>query len=281
METISLTDLSDSELLARLQRLAQTERRVTSALVSHLAEIDRRKLYLREGCSSLFVYCMRVLHLSEHAAYFIANCLRPRGTRPRVRSGNSSLGCIRSRMSRMSFANCPRNRAGVRRRPALAAHRHRPPRLARQRGRTPGKRRWARCRRHRRWHPLHLVRRLRCRWGRARGLCSRRRPQRGGRKWCRSHRSAIRCNSLRALRLTTSCAGHRNSCGTGFRMGRWRTSSTKHSICWCAIWSARKSPPRTGRGPRRPGCGEALLRGIFRPKSGVPCGIAIKDAALS
>lgn len=70
METITLTDLSDSELLARVQRLAQTERRVTSALVSHLAEIDHRKLYLREGCSSLFVYCMRVLHLSEHAAYF-------------------------------------------------------------------------------------------------------------------------------------------------------------------------------------------------------------------
>ena len=32
-------------------------------------EIDTRRLYLGQGCSSLFVYCTRVLHLSEHAAY--------------------------------------------------------------------------------------------------------------------------------------------------------------------------------------------------------------------
>ena len=32
-------------------------------------EIDARKLYLGEGCSSLFTYCTQVLHLSEHAAY--------------------------------------------------------------------------------------------------------------------------------------------------------------------------------------------------------------------
>ena len=32
-------------------------------------ELDARKLYLREGCSSLFTYCTQVLHFSEHAAY--------------------------------------------------------------------------------------------------------------------------------------------------------------------------------------------------------------------
>src|SRR5262245_896273 len=32
-------------------------------------ELDARKLYLGEGCSSLFTYCTQVLHLSEHAAY--------------------------------------------------------------------------------------------------------------------------------------------------------------------------------------------------------------------
>jgi hypothetical protein len=31
--------------------------------------MDARRLYLGQGCSSLFVYCTRVLHLSEHAAY--------------------------------------------------------------------------------------------------------------------------------------------------------------------------------------------------------------------
>ena len=32
-------------------------------------ELDSRRLYLGEGCSSLFTYCTQVLHLSEHAAY--------------------------------------------------------------------------------------------------------------------------------------------------------------------------------------------------------------------
>jgi hypothetical protein len=31
--------------------------------------MDARRLYLGEGCSSLFTYCTQVLHLSEHAAY--------------------------------------------------------------------------------------------------------------------------------------------------------------------------------------------------------------------
>ena len=37
--------------------------------MAHLAEVDARRLYLGEGCSSLFTYCTQVLHLSEHAAY--------------------------------------------------------------------------------------------------------------------------------------------------------------------------------------------------------------------
>ena len=31
--------------------------------------MDARRLYLAEGCSSLFTYCTEILHLSEHAAY--------------------------------------------------------------------------------------------------------------------------------------------------------------------------------------------------------------------
>jgi hypothetical protein len=31
--------------------------------------VDSRRLYLGQGCSSLFTYCTQVLHLSEHAAY--------------------------------------------------------------------------------------------------------------------------------------------------------------------------------------------------------------------
>ena len=32
-------------------------------------ELDARRLYLREGCSSLFTYCTQVLHLAEGSAY--------------------------------------------------------------------------------------------------------------------------------------------------------------------------------------------------------------------
>ena len=33
--------------------------------MAHIAEVDSRRLYAREGCSSMFAYCVEVLHLSE------------------------------------------------------------------------------------------------------------------------------------------------------------------------------------------------------------------------
>lgn len=65
----SLAPLSNNELLARVERLAQGEREATASLIVHLAVLDERRLYLGEGCSSLFTYCTHVLHFSEHAAY--------------------------------------------------------------------------------------------------------------------------------------------------------------------------------------------------------------------
>ncbi len=65
----AVAELSDPELLARVTQLAAREREATAALIAHLAELDARRLYLAEGCSSLFTYCTQVLHLSEHAAY--------------------------------------------------------------------------------------------------------------------------------------------------------------------------------------------------------------------
>ena len=38
-------------------------------IVSHIGEIDSRRLYAREACSSMFGYCTEVLHLSEAEAY--------------------------------------------------------------------------------------------------------------------------------------------------------------------------------------------------------------------
>src|SRR5574338_1294304 len=61
--------LSDPELIAEVTRLATSERQAIAALVSALAELDARRLYLGQGCSSMFTYCTQVLHLSEHAAF--------------------------------------------------------------------------------------------------------------------------------------------------------------------------------------------------------------------
>src|SRR5512140_474084 len=61
--------LSDRELIDRVRHLARHEGRATASLVAHLAEMDGRRLHVAEGCASLFVYCVEVLHLSEGAAY--------------------------------------------------------------------------------------------------------------------------------------------------------------------------------------------------------------------
>jgi hypothetical protein len=63
------SELSDSDLLARVREAAQAERRATATLIALLMEVDARRLYLGEGYSSLFTFCTQALHLSEHAAY--------------------------------------------------------------------------------------------------------------------------------------------------------------------------------------------------------------------
>jgi hypothetical protein len=65
----SLSRFTDADLLAEVTLAAAKERSTTARLVALLAELDARRLYLSEGCSSLFTYCTQVLHLSEHAAY--------------------------------------------------------------------------------------------------------------------------------------------------------------------------------------------------------------------
>lgn len=69
MEKDHFARLADDELLVELGRLAAAERLATVRVVAALAEVDARRLYLGQSCSSLFVYCTRVLHFSEHAAY--------------------------------------------------------------------------------------------------------------------------------------------------------------------------------------------------------------------
>jgi len=74
--------VSDRDLLAMVHQFASDERRATARLIASLAELDARRLYLGQGCSSLFTYCTQVLHLSEHAAYLRIEAARAARTYP-------------------------------------------------------------------------------------------------------------------------------------------------------------------------------------------------------
>jgi hypothetical protein len=66
---VPIAHLSNLALLEETERLADNARRATARLIAALAEVDLRKLWADEGCSSLFAYCTRVLHFSEQEAY--------------------------------------------------------------------------------------------------------------------------------------------------------------------------------------------------------------------
>ncbi|MBK7582331.1 MAG: HNH endonuclease [Myxococcales bacterium] len=63
-----LSSVSDLELRERLSAAVSTERAASTDVVFHLAELDRRKLYLEDACSSLFAYCVERLGYSEDGA---------------------------------------------------------------------------------------------------------------------------------------------------------------------------------------------------------------------
>ena len=66
---VSLSRLSDADLVTRVKSLVAREREASAQLVAHLAELDTRDVHLREGYSSLYVYCRDALGLSEWEAY--------------------------------------------------------------------------------------------------------------------------------------------------------------------------------------------------------------------
>jgi hypothetical protein len=69
VNTNLIQTLSDPELLRRLSLLLSQSRRVEAELVAHIGEVDRRELFLSQACSSMYAYCVEVLHLSEAEAY--------------------------------------------------------------------------------------------------------------------------------------------------------------------------------------------------------------------
>src|SRR6478736_1976841 len=64
----NLSHTANAELLARMPELVRGERNAIAAVIEHLMEIDRRRLYLEQACSSLFSYCTERLGYSSDEA---------------------------------------------------------------------------------------------------------------------------------------------------------------------------------------------------------------------
>jgi len=64
----ALSLLSDGDLLTRLPELVLVEREAMADVIEHLVEVERRRLYLEQACSSLFTYCRDRLNYREDSA---------------------------------------------------------------------------------------------------------------------------------------------------------------------------------------------------------------------
>ena len=65
---MALDKLSDSELLSGIFKIVRVEKQTTLQVLEFLGEIDFRRLWLRQGYSSLFDFCVRYLKYSEGEA---------------------------------------------------------------------------------------------------------------------------------------------------------------------------------------------------------------------
>ena len=61
---MTLKSLSDDVLIERLKNLVQEEREILMAVLRHLREVERRRLFARYQCGSLVAYTVAELKYS-------------------------------------------------------------------------------------------------------------------------------------------------------------------------------------------------------------------------
>ena len=66
---LSLKGVRDGDLLRQLVQLVKQSRGVEAELVAHIGEVELRRLFAQEACSSMFEYCRRILCFRENEAY--------------------------------------------------------------------------------------------------------------------------------------------------------------------------------------------------------------------
>ena len=77
-----LGHVSERDLREGLTRALTVGARADALVVAHLAEVEERRLFLKDGFPSLFEYCQKALGLSEGEAFHRINAARvPGGVR--------------------------------------------------------------------------------------------------------------------------------------------------------------------------------------------------------
>ena len=93
--TTTVSGLSDRQLQQRLKELTAVEHQLEVVVIDHLRELERRRLYLSWGFSSLFDYATRELGYSEAAAWRRIKAMRlcgeVEGARERLQDGSLTL----------------------------------------------------------------------------------------------------------------------------------------------------------------------------------------------
>ena len=93
--TSTVSGLSDQRLLERTKELAGIEHQINVVVIDHLRELERRRLYLTIGFSSLFDYAVHELGYSDAAAWrrikAMRLCAGVEGTRERLRDGSLTM----------------------------------------------------------------------------------------------------------------------------------------------------------------------------------------------
>jgi len=69
MKSYSFSHLTDPALLQGLAAQLTHHRGSTATLLAYLAEVDERRLHVPAGYPSMYLYCLRELHMSEGTAF--------------------------------------------------------------------------------------------------------------------------------------------------------------------------------------------------------------------
>src|ERR1044071_6485727 len=69
MNSYSLSHVSNDALLRDITTSVKQDRATTATMLAQIAEVDERKLFAGAGYESMFLYCVRELHMSEETAF--------------------------------------------------------------------------------------------------------------------------------------------------------------------------------------------------------------------